>query len=231
MSIASAIQLKQQQVEEAYTAVSNKGGTIPSVRNLTNLADAIDSITGGSGTLITKEITENGVYRASTYGADGFSSISVDVSGAVLITTTVTENGTYYAVVEGADGFSEFTVDTPAQTLINKTITANGTYYAGDDEAYGFSMVDVEVPGQPLLVNKTITANGTYTASTDDDAYGYDTVIVNTPYQGYLDDITQVLTDAGITVTGDYGDLADTIRNSFNTIAEQLQELNNESGE
>ena len=215
MSIASAIQLKQQQVEEAYTAVSNKGGTMPSVRNLTNLADAIDSITGGSGTLVTKEITENGVYRASTYGADGFSAVSVDVSGAVLITTTVVTNGTYYASAEGADGFSEFTVDTPAPDLIDKTITANGTYYAGDDGAYGFSSVDVEVSDQPLLVNKTITANGTYTASIDDDAYGYDTVIVDLPYQVYLDDITQVITDAGVTVTGDYSDLANIIRGAL----------------
>lgn len=230
MSIASAIELKQQQVQEAYTAVSNKGGTLPSVRNLTNLADAIDSITGGGGTLITQEITENGVYRASTYGADGFSAVSVDVSGAVLITTTVTENGTYYASLEGADGFSEFTVDLPLETLVDKTITANGTYYAQDDEAYGYGEVDVNVP-EPLLVNKTITANGTYTASIDDDAYGYDTVIVNSPYQGYLDDITQVLEDAGITVTGDYSDLATIISNSYSEIAQQLQELNNGSGE
>ena len=227
MSIASAIELKQQQVEEAYTAVSNKGGTMLSVRNLTNLAEAIDSITGGGGTLITQEITENGIYRASTYGADGFSAVSVDVSGAVLITTTVTENGTYYASLEGADGFSEFTVDLPSETLVDKTITANGTYYAGDDGAYGYGAVDVEVP-QPLLVNKTITANGTYTASIDDDAYGYDTVIVNSPYQGYLDDIIDVLTDAGVTVTaGDYSNLATTIANSYADILAQLEELNN----
>lgn len=179
MSIASAIQLKQQQVEDAYTAVSNKGGTLPSVRNLTNLADAIDSIAEGSS-LITKEITENGVYRASTYGADGFSMISVDVSGGVLIETTITSNGTYYASAEGADGFSIVTVDTPAQTLIEKTITANGTYYAGDEGAYGFYSVDVEVP-----------------------------------YQEYLEEITQVLTDAGIAVTGDYSDLANIIRDAL----------------
>lgn len=216
MSIASAIQLKQQQVEEAYTAVSNKGGELPSVRNLTNLANAIESITGGSGTLITQEITENGIYRASTYGADGFSTITVDVSGAVLISTTVTENGTYYASLEGADGFSQFTVDVPSQLLIDRTIVANGTYYAGDEGASGYREVDVEVP-EPLLVNKTIIANGTYTASVDDNAFGYDTVIIDTPYEGYLNDITNVLTDAGITVTGDYSDLAGIIANALST--------------
>lgn len=227
MSIASAIELKQQQVEEAYTAVSNKGGTMPSVRNLTNLAEAIDSITGGGGTLITQEITENGIYRASTYGADGFSEVTVDVSGATLIETTFVENGTFYASAQGVDGFSEVTVELPVQTVIETTITANGMYYAQDEGAYGYYMVDVEVP-EPLLVNKTILANGTYTASVDDNAYGYDTVIVDTPYQGYLDDIIDVLNDAGVTVTaGDYSNLATTIANSYADILAQLEELNN----
>lgn len=50
MSIASAIATKQQQVADSYTAVSNKGGTLPQTQNLTNLATAISSIpSGGSG--------------------------------------------------------------------------------------------------------------------------------------------------------------------------------------
>ena len=50
MSIASAIVTKQQQIADAYTAVDNKGGTLPATQNLTNLATAISSISsGGSG--------------------------------------------------------------------------------------------------------------------------------------------------------------------------------------
>ena len=49
MSIASAIQAKQQQVADSYTAVSNKGGTLPQTQNLTNLATAISSIPSGGG--------------------------------------------------------------------------------------------------------------------------------------------------------------------------------------
>ena len=49
MSIASAIATKQQQVADAYTAVSAKGGTLPATQNLTNLATAIGTITGGGG--------------------------------------------------------------------------------------------------------------------------------------------------------------------------------------
>lgn len=217
MSIASAIELKQQQIEQAYTSVSNKGGTMPSVRDLSNLATAIDSISGGTPpTLITRNITSNGVFNASTYGADGFSSVTVNVAGATLITTTVTQNGTYYAELYGASGFSEFTVDLPSEELLDKTITQNGTYYAGDEGYYGYEKVVIDVP-DPTLVDKTITQNGTYQASVDDNAYGYNTVVVDTPYQGYLDDITQVLTDAGITVTGDYSDLANIIANALST--------------
>ena len=51
MTIASAIQTKQQQVADAYTVVAQKGGTMPATQDLTNLSNAIDSIpTGGGGT-------------------------------------------------------------------------------------------------------------------------------------------------------------------------------------
>lgn len=49
MSIASAIATKQQQVADSYTSVSNKGGTLPTTQNLTNLATAISSIPSGGG--------------------------------------------------------------------------------------------------------------------------------------------------------------------------------------
>lgn len=44
MSIATAIQNAQIRVENAYTAVSGKGGTLPDTQNLTNLPTAINSI-------------------------------------------------------------------------------------------------------------------------------------------------------------------------------------------
>lgn len=44
MSIASAILAKQQQIADAYTAISGKGGTLPATQNLTNLATAISNI-------------------------------------------------------------------------------------------------------------------------------------------------------------------------------------------
>jgi hypothetical protein len=93
MSIASAIVAKQQQVADSYTAVSNKGGTLPATQDLTNLATAISSIpSGGSATLITKTITQNGTYNASSDNADGYSSVTVNVSSGAVTPTRITDD-------------------------------------------------------------------------------------------------------------------------------------------
>ena len=83
MTIASEITKLNTNLTNAYTAVSNKGGTLPATQNLTNLATAISSIpSGGSAPiLITKNITQNGTYNASSDNADGYSSVTVNVSG------------------------------------------------------------------------------------------------------------------------------------------------------
>lgn len=44
MSIATAITAAQGRVADAYTAISNKGGTLPATQNLTNMPTAINSI-------------------------------------------------------------------------------------------------------------------------------------------------------------------------------------------
>ena len=65
MSIASAIQAKQQQIADSYSAVSDKGGTLPTTQNLTNLATAISSIPSGGGICIPREV-KNGVFQMPT---------------------------------------------------------------------------------------------------------------------------------------------------------------------
>lgn len=47
MSIATAVTSAQSKVASAYTAVSSKCGTLPSMQNLSNLPTAISSIPNG----------------------------------------------------------------------------------------------------------------------------------------------------------------------------------------
>lgn len=91
------------------TTVSYKGDTIATVNNNTKVLETggtwledditlVDVTSGGGGTLGTKSITSNGTYNASSDGYDGYSQVSVNVSGGVTPTGTkqisITENGT-----------------------------------------------------------------------------------------------------------------------------------------
>lgn len=61
-------------------AIRTKGGTSESLLFPDGFVSAIGNIpTGGGSTLITKSITENGTYNASSDNADGYSSVSVAV--------------------------------------------------------------------------------------------------------------------------------------------------------
>ena len=65
MSIATAITTAQGRVSNAYTAVSNKGGTLPATRNLSNLPAAIESIPSGGGggaTVVAKAVAGTQSY-------------------------------------------------------------------------------------------------------------------------------------------------------------------------
>lgn len=82
MTIASELTKLNTNLGAAYTAVDSKGGTLPQAQNFDNLATAISSIPSSSTpTLITKNITQNGTYNASSDNADGYSSVTVNVSG------------------------------------------------------------------------------------------------------------------------------------------------------
>lgn len=66
MSIATAIQNAQGKVAECYTAISNKGGTLPATQNLSNMPTAINSIPSGDSFIGIKREVVNGVYKIPT---------------------------------------------------------------------------------------------------------------------------------------------------------------------
>ena len=79
-TIADAITAAQGRVADAYTAISNKGGTLPATQNLANMPTAINSIPSGSTgyTEVPSYQVSNGVVsrRSGSLTGNEFSSVT-----------------------------------------------------------------------------------------------------------------------------------------------------------
>lgn len=73
-----------------------------------NLEVDIEKITAK---LDKKNIFNNGIYKASDDGVDGYNEVNVDVKPNVQ-KKTITQNGVYYAVDDNVDGYNEVEVAT-----------------------------------------------------------------------------------------------------------------------
>ena len=148
MTIASAIQLKQQQVADAYTAISNKGGTLPATQNLANMPTAINSITGLVGETRTEQLnsTSGNTYTPSS-GYNGIVSITVTPKNYARTVAPQT-TPSVWAVPSGYSGHGNITVSAVTAS-IDANITAGnikkdvqilgvtGTYEGGGSTKYG----------------------------------------------------------------------------------------------
>lgn len=70
----------EQELTNVANAIRTKGGTSSSLVFPDGFVAAIGNIpTGGGSTLISKSVTENGTYNASSDNADGYSAVTVNV--------------------------------------------------------------------------------------------------------------------------------------------------------
>lgn len=83
MSIASILTRLSTAKESLANKIVSLGGSISEGDGFEDFSSAMDTIPlGSSATLVSKTITENGVYDPSDDSADGYSSVTVNVSGS-----------------------------------------------------------------------------------------------------------------------------------------------------
>lgn len=147
MSIASAITAAQGRVADAYTAISNKGGTLPATQNLANMPAAINSISGLIGETRTEQLdsTSGNTYTPSA-GYNGITSITVTPKNYNRTVTAQTVPSTW-AVPSGYSGHGNISVNAVTASIdaniqagnIKSGVTILGVTgtYGGGSSKYG----------------------------------------------------------------------------------------------
>ena len=128
MTISDEITKLNTNLTDSYTAVSNKGGTLPNSENFDNLPTAINSITELKGETRTEELTS---YQGNTFtptsGKNGITSITVTPKNRAITLTPSTsqqEKGLASSYLDGYSGYGKITVN-PVTSSIDPNIVAS----------------------------------------------------------------------------------------------------------
>jgi uncharacterized ParB-like nuclease family protein len=144
MTIASALTALNTDIQNARTAITNKGGTVTSGGGSSQLATDIATIPTGSSPVISSlNVTPTTSQQTITAsgGVDGYSPITVNA-----VTSSIDNNITAGNIKSGVSILG-VTGNYTGATLTTKNITQNGTYNASSDNADGYSSVTVNVSG------------------------------------------------------------------------------------
>ena len=149
MSVQSEIDRIITAVGNAYSKVSEKGGTVPASQTVANLATAIDSIPAGGGapSLQSKSVTytSNGTATiAPDSGYDGLSSVDVTVDVAsgggvetCTLTTSVGGHLSTHGVIYACSGDTLIEITSAGTYSINKNSIVAITRTGGRDSYTG----------------------------------------------------------------------------------------------
>lgn len=161
MSIATAITTAQGRVSNAYTAVSNKGGTLPATQNLSNLPAAIESIPSGGG----QTVIAKAVVGTQSYGVDDKvilvpTGILYTDQIATASSTNVTGTTTDVSMFKGFGFLDHHSVVAPLFTYYYNTspVPVVVAFCYWNDSYSGFSTVDLE-SSQPEIYNRYYNIN------------------------------------------------------------------------
>lgn len=197
MSIASEIQRINTNIANAYTSIENKGGTLPSTQNSANLVTAIDSITGGGGSVepnifvqTTEPETKKGIWLQKEATPEHYTyDDEVFIAGEWAEDGTITEipaNFSKGGVAKVGNDIYLFPGSRKYNILTNSYTSIASTPLGGEDRgviAVGTDVYQFGGRTAPTTGYKYDTLTNTYTKTT------------NIPYSFYAGGITSIGTD------------------------------------
>lgn len=176
MSIETAITAAQGRVADCYTAISNKGGTLPATQNLSNMPTAINSISGGSTPVINSlNVTPTTSAQTITApsGIDGYSPVNVSA-----VTSSIDANISAGNIKSGVSilGVSGSVTELKGETRSVSLTSSSGNTFTPTSGKNGITSITVtpnnqarsvtpSTSAQTLNVNSGYSGNGTISVS------------------------------------------------------------------
>lgn len=153
--------------------ITYKGETLATAHNNTKVLETegmyledditITDVTSGTGTLITKLISANGTYNASDDSADGYSSVTVNVSGGG--TTPVTQKQINFIDYDGTLLYSYTKAEIEAM-IAESDLPSNPTHTGLTSQGWNWTLAQIKaqltaIPDEDVWVGQNyVTSDG-----------------------------------------------------------------------